>query len=207
MRFYSQQDEDQYILAHVYNGKPPRNGTFIEIGAFDGVRYSNTKVFEDNFGWRGILIEPIPSAYNKLIQSRSKDNTFFNAACHREKGKAEYIGDHPASGLTGTMSDIHRQRWHSKNRKTYEVTTMPMRDMVDPNKYPHVDLFSIDVEGGELEVLYSFDWEVVKVDVVLIELSCGPYDLEEAREFLKNKNFEFLTRLGNNDLWRQEIRK
>jgi len=55
------------IYNEIYNGKPHRNGTFIELGAMDGITYSNTKIFQDNFNWSGVLIEPVPTFYKELI--------------------------------------------------------------------------------------------------------------------------------------------
>ena len=45
---------------------PFKNGTFIEVGANDGVRFSNTKRFEELYEWTGILIEPSPNLFNRL---------------------------------------------------------------------------------------------------------------------------------------------
>jgi hypothetical protein len=36
-------------------------GTFVELGALDGVLFSNTKFYEDTLGWTGVLIEAQPS--------------------------------------------------------------------------------------------------------------------------------------------------
>ena len=46
------------------------NGIFIELGGFDGITYSNTKLLEDHYGFTGILIEPSPINFNKMIKNR-----------------------------------------------------------------------------------------------------------------------------------------
>ena len=35
----------------------------------DGITYSNTKFFQDNFGWTGVLIEPVFNLYKSLINN------------------------------------------------------------------------------------------------------------------------------------------
>ena len=40
------------------------------MGALDGIKYSNTKFFEELLNWTGILIEPNPVMFNKLIKNR-----------------------------------------------------------------------------------------------------------------------------------------
>ncbi|MEM7189422.1 MAG: methyltransferase, partial [Pseudomonadota bacterium] len=41
-----------------FRGK--RNGTFVEIGGYDGITGSNCLFFELMRGWSGLLIEPSP---------------------------------------------------------------------------------------------------------------------------------------------------
>lgn len=50
IKFYSQQDEDKYIIQYLLNTNI-NDGTYLEIGACDGVLYSNTKTLEDYFGF------------------------------------------------------------------------------------------------------------------------------------------------------------
>lgn len=43
-----------------YETKGKRDGFFVEFGAENGLRGSNTLMFESHYGWRGILAEPNP---------------------------------------------------------------------------------------------------------------------------------------------------
>ena len=43
-----------------------KNGFFIEAGAYDGEKYSNTLFFELKQSWTGLLIEPNPDAFQLL---------------------------------------------------------------------------------------------------------------------------------------------
>jgi len=58
-----------------------KNGFFVELGANDGIRQSNTFYFEKNLNWNGILIEPIKEKYLKCLRYRSNKNYFYNNAC------------------------------------------------------------------------------------------------------------------------------
>ena len=42
-------------------------GFFVELGANDGIKQSNTFYFEKNLNWRGILVEPIKIKYLKCL--------------------------------------------------------------------------------------------------------------------------------------------
>ena len=48
----SQTGQDQWVLENW-----PQPGTFLELGAYDGIEFSNTLALEER-GWRGYLIEP-----------------------------------------------------------------------------------------------------------------------------------------------------
>jgi hypothetical protein len=48
-----------------------RNGYFVEFGATDGIRHSNTYLLEKVFGWDGILAEPATTWHTQLLLNRS----------------------------------------------------------------------------------------------------------------------------------------
>ena len=64
---YSQWGEDIFLYDNYFGDI--QNGTFVELGALDGVLYSNTKFFEDTLNWSGILIEPHPFSANDFKSS------------------------------------------------------------------------------------------------------------------------------------------
>jgi len=215
MRFYSQQNEDQTIIKDIYKGKVPHNKKFIELGAMDGIMYSNTKFFEDNCGWTGILIEPVKHLYDQLVRNRPNSDCF-NYAISETEGEVNYIGYHATSGMEHTMTIGHKSCWHKTQNKPYKVKSIPINKIVDKEKYLEIELFSVDVEGGEFEVLNTFDWDI-DVNMVLIEISeigednskyKKPYhDLEKdqkCRDILKEKGFVFVERIGANDLWQNK---
>ncbi len=59
IKYYSQNTNnfliDQFIVNKFVSNKKIIDGTFLEVGGFDGVTYSNTKTLEDYFNFKGIL--------------------------------------------------------------------------------------------------------------------------------------------------------
>ena len=51
---------------------PQTGGFFIESGALDGERFSNTLVLERRFGWTGLLVEPSESNFRELVSKRRR---------------------------------------------------------------------------------------------------------------------------------------
>jgi len=71
-------------------------GVFVEIGAYDGEAFSNTLFFERLRAWRGLLVEPNPFTFAKIL---SKGRT-----CHAVhacvSSSHEYMHFFAAGGLT-----------------------------------------------------------------------------------------------------------
>jgi hypothetical protein len=59
----SQYGQDLFVL-EALGGR--RGGYFLDFGASNGVRFSNTLLLEQSFGWRGICIEPNDSFFSEL---------------------------------------------------------------------------------------------------------------------------------------------
>jgi hypothetical protein len=107
MKYYSQQEEDRIIFEEIYLNAPHMNGIFIELGAMNGVTYSNTKFFQDEFGWSGVLIEPVKPLYDELVKNRI-DSDCFNYAISEIDGEVEFLGNYSTAGMLRTMTDGFR---------------------------------------------------------------------------------------------------
>lgn len=83
-KYYSQYGEDK-IIEKYFQKKNIINGTFFEMGAGDGIQYSNTKFFSDN-GWSGLLVECDDVQYQKLKKNYEKNQDIIvaNEKCSKE---------------------------------------------------------------------------------------------------------------------------
>jgi FkbM family methyltransferase len=198
--FYSRHDIDKIIFKYFIN-QECRDGRFVELGAYDGVHCSNTKFFEDNLGFCGILIEPSPKKFELLKKNRSARNSFFNGAVTDiDRGKVEFIGHTPVSGMVHSMRKEFKDTWHSKN-EPYEVPTLRMSEILEEAKFSYIDFFSLDVEGAEYEVLKTMNWKV-PVYLLIVEMNKG----DEIKNKLTNElvleaGMVFERQIGNNFLY------
>ena len=64
---HSQAGQDLWVLETLKNKK---NGFFLDIGAYDGLKYSNSYLLEKNFNWNGLMVEAHPCNYNSLKNNR-----------------------------------------------------------------------------------------------------------------------------------------
>jgi FkbM family methyltransferase len=173
MRLNTSRDYSTHV---VELGTPParlldyvreRRGTFVELGAFDGLNQSNTAWLEVNRGWRGILVEAIPDAYEQCVRNRPLA-TVVNCACVANdypEPTVEMVYAGLMSIVRGArLSDEADEAWVSLGeelqqleRYTCEVPARTLSSVLDEHRLGRVDLLSIDVEGYELEVLKGID--------------------------------------------------
>jgi FkbM family methyltransferase len=136
------------------------NGFFVEFGATDGVKLSNSYLLENDFKWRGILAEPGRNWHEKLKSNRK---SIIETRCvYRHTG--EFLAFNETK--VGELSTIHHYSFkdnHSDTRKegiVYDVETISLNDLLAQNNAPaHIDYLSIDTEGSEYEILLGVDFE------------------------------------------------
>jgi FkbM family methyltransferase len=152
----------------------PSNGYFVEVGAYDGESFSNTSCLADH-GWSGLYIEPIHEYYLSCID-RHKNNhvTTVNFAIGLEEGEKEII----QYGVLSTLNEKHYKVFESlgwvydpwSNRKTCKVVRLD--NLMEQNHVPkEFDVLVVDVEGGESDVFKSFDLEIWKPKMMIVEIS------------------------------------
>tara|TARA_R110000803_G_scaffold53962_1_gene110534 strand:- start:719 stop:1441 length:723 start_codon:yes stop_codon:yes gene_type:complete len=196
--FYSQQGEDFYIFKNLIN-QHRSDGTYLELGAWDGNVYSNTKFFEDELTFRGILIEPIPKIFKHLSYHRPK-NKCYNMAIKKTIGTVEFLGDEPTAGVAETISDTMLKANHSTSQK-YEVPSTTLSSILEDASCKYLDMFFLDVEGGEQEVLESMNWDI-PVYIICVELDGTNLEKDSAcRDILSTNGFTFIERLCSNEFW------
>jgi FkbM family methyltransferase len=197
--FYSQQGEDLLIYRNFINNKL-KDGIFLELGACDGLLYSNTLFFEKELGFKGILIEPIKEMYTKLLKNR-KGNICYNNAICTNKNDVEILVNGPVSGIKDSMKDTFIKAWHKKSKKRY-IKTKTLSDIFKENNIKYIDLFSLDVEGAELEVLKTINWNEIQIYLICIELdSYNELKNKECRKLLQDNGFIFKVKMCINEFW------
>lgn len=201
MNFFSQQGEDLFIFLNYIN-KQCDDGVFIEMGACDGVRYSNTLFFQQQFSFTGILIEPVAEMYDMLIKNRKDCKCYKNVISNDNEPKKMIISKNgPVSGLKETMSESFLNHWH-KNSIERVVESRKLSDILNENQITYVDFFSLDVEGGELDVLKSIDWNKVSFYIICIEMDNHNQTKNNAcREILLNNGFKRVFKMCINEFW------
>jgi FkbM family methyltransferase len=194
MQSFSQHGQDKFVLEAFFKDRK-KSGVFVEIGAYDGVTFSNTLLFE-RLGWRGLCIEPMPSAFQKLTAARSA--VCINCAVADNTGTGTFLEvDMPSgfekmySGLKANFDERHKntiQQW-GKNPREIKVPIRRLGEILDEQGMRRVDYMSIDTEGSEWKILRSFDFGAFDVRVLSVE---NNYQDEKIRKHLAGNGYRLV---------------
>lgn len=163
---YSQNGED-CIIYSLLNEK--KHGFYIDVGANDPTRFSNTKKFY-KLGWRGINIEPNSQKFSLFLKERKEDINL-NIGIGTQTGFLDFYEFFPDTLSTFSLADAAKYRESGFILKKIEkISVLPLARVIDEYcKNGTIDFLSIDTEGFDLEVLISNNWENCKPTVICIE--------------------------------------
>ena len=200
--YYSQSKEDIQLNRLFFKNK--RNGIYLEMGAINGVLYSNTKFFEDHLQWTGILIEPHPKMFKELQQNRPH-NKLYNelVSCINEPLTFNlYDSNHVA--VCGVKTTLPKSDWFQfavHSEQSIIITPKTLTDIIKSSGVTHIDFMSLDVEGHEYEVLQSWDFSI-PIHLILIEmLGLQPEREMQCRDLLISHGYHFITTCSHNEVF------
>lgn len=194
--YYSQSGQDKYLNEVVFKGK--RNGFFVEIGANTGIKFSNSYFFEKNLAWNGICIEANPNLFPFL--QRNRKCICVEGAISNVSGIQKFVC-HPVSwvsGLLDSYNDQHRKKHNVDNlintqkAQVIDVECFLLNDVLAKYDVRKIDFISLDVEGGELEILKSIDYENYDIKAIVVE---NIYLDPTYEVFMKSKGYRLVKRL------------
>jgi FkbM family methyltransferase len=179
--YYSQFGEDTALQTYFINKlwdetreyEVKQNGFYVDIGAFSPIIISNTYWFYQH-GWRGINVEPFPEVIKKFDKERPRDINV-SVAIGLSPGLHKYY-----SWGHSNMNTFSAEQAASYMREgkvagepaVFEIEVIRMDTFLDRYLPANVeiDFLSVDVEGMDLEVLSSNDWEKYRPELVAVEL-------------------------------------
>lgn len=152
MHSQAETEQDQWVI-NLLDGV--EGGTFIEVGALDGVYHSNTLTLEREFGWSGWLIEALPEYAEKARRARKAK--VITAAVGPENGTLTYYVGGQWSGLVDYTRPNLIPGHIEYNNPIVRVATETLQEILSGSRVPPVvDYLSIDVEGAEYPILKSY---------------------------------------------------
>lgn len=202
--YKSQSAEDRHLQRWF---KDICHGTYMEIGGLDGVTFSNTYVYNKGLNWSGVLVEASPMNYQQLVRNRPNEIANVHAGVCEKEMDLHWVQSGSGPAVGGFQEFAHpdfQKRWWSeddiKNAQVIKCHTLEqiLLDKVGPGFY--FDFFSLDVEGAELSVLRSINFDLVGFGVILMEADRhNPTKNMAARELLESNGYMYLEKKSRSE--------
>lgn len=173
-------------------------GYVLELGALDGTRHSESRLFSQATDARRILIEADPT-WRQGRRDQWPDAVGVTAAVCSADAIVHYLSNTrsraPVSGVAEFMDRPYLQIWYpalaskgdlsaadwsalpselaASNVSVLPVACVPLLTILDALGLSWVDFFILDTEGAELSILRTIDWTRISFGVIVVEVM-GP---------------------------------
>lgn len=204
-----------------------QNGVVLELGAYDGRMHSQSLFYEEVLGWQRILVEGNPQLGRKIHQLNPRAISFNVAICN-VSGSVHWAGGNngileflPMSLLTGVKNGaLYKAALHNNEvfssgvidwakfdfsdfPDIVEIHCLPLSHIFSVANITHINFFVLDVEGGELSILQTIDWNRIRFDVIVVETEVGA-EGDSITSLLLSKGYEKQILIGRNTWYRHE---
>ena len=167
---WSQEGEDM-VLRRLLESRPRGPGFYVDVGAHHPTRFSNTCHWS-RAGWRGINIEPNPEVQAAFARQQPRDiNLCVGVSDSPGTLRYSMLDDPALNTFDETLAARHAATGRWKIVRTVEVPVRRL-DAILAEYLPAgtaIDFLSIDVEGLDLQVLRSNEWQRWRPRHVLAE--------------------------------------
>jgi FkbM family methyltransferase len=178
--FYGQNKEDEIInnlIVSKYGAE--FKGTFLDLGANDGITLSNSRYFIEN-GWNGVLVEAGKQPYERLMKSILPKTIAINCAIGTQDGYLTFYESNNLInpddiGLVSSLVADETIRWRNAGVGYTEYKVECYNWESFRNKFhlknQNFDIISIDIEGLDYDVLSQMNLEELGCKVLCIEFN------------------------------------
>ncbi len=144
------------------------HGFYLDVGCQHPIKNNNTYLLHKK-GWSGINIDLDQDNINLFNSSRPMDLNICAAISSSvtEKDLYYYHKKSPINTLESSVSKFNKTA--AKEIKKIKTNTLNNILKLSNINNKKIDLFSLDVEGHELDVFLGFDFEKYSPDVVVVE--------------------------------------
>jgi FkbM family methyltransferase len=165
---YSQCGED-LIISQVFQQIRIHQIRYLDIGAHHPTYFSNTYLFYEG-GASGVCVEPDPKLYSNFPKTRPRDISL-NCGVGINSGLADFFV--LSTPTLNTFSEKEAHEYVASGgysiTKKLQIEIQNVNQIIENNFNACPNLVSLDVEGWDLIVLQSFDFNKNRPQVFCIE--------------------------------------
>lgn len=169
---FSQQGEDIALYHVLHDVLKVSSPTYVDIGAADPVRGSNTYLLYCT-GGHGVLVDPNPAYVEKLRQRRPRDVVVAVGVGAGKETEADYyvIRGRPSLNTFSpeVVASLRVELGGDPVERVLRMPLVPVNELIATHLGAPPDLLSIDVEGMDLAILRTLDFERWRPGAIIAE--------------------------------------
>jgi FkbM family methyltransferase len=184
--------------------KSKKNIRFVQIGAHDGVKNDPIHPYIRQYGWQGVLVEPIPAIFKELKQNYEgvPKLRFEMVGIADTDGALQFyhlppefddpnwlqqIGTFDRKAIEFNLAVRHDLLPHITST---EIPTVSLKTLFSRNHIEQLDLLLLDVEGLEWVILKQLQDLTIRPQYLFFEWGCmNPRDLDALLQFLQASGY------------------
>lgn len=193
----------ELVCAHLMLTKP--DPVFLEIGANDGVTIDPLKPFIERFGWRGVMVEPVPRTFAKLAANYAAypQVQLVNAAVGKTDGQQtiyavkEFAGQFERASLYASLRKevvLSQTKWVPNVANEIEEIQVPcytLNTLLAKTGIGNVDILQVDTEGYDAEIIKMIDFERLNPSIIQFEHdNISKEEMEDCARLLISRGYK-----------------
>lgn len=155
--------QDRWVIEEIFGKK--KRGYFVDVGAHNGVKGSNSYALEKYLYWDGICIEPCRGAFARMAQVRR---------CHCDDSvvAADFgeVDFYPNERAAKIIADVRSYVPDNPAVAVERRKAAPLAAILEKYNAPKtIDYLSLDTEGSEFAILSRFPFGRYQFRAVTVE--------------------------------------
>ena len=148
---YSQGPEE-WLIRDFFQDQ--RDGVFVDVGAYDPIKWSNTYRLERDFGWSGVAIDAISDFAPHYTRERPRTRFVVAFVADRDAGATTLHMNPRELAVSSSVERFTRQ--FTATIESREVPNRTLDGILAEASIGRIDLLSMDIELGEPAALAHF---------------------------------------------------
>lgn len=182
-RIYWLGDKSKIRVALLEIAKKKKNIFLVNIGANDGLTNDPLRELVITKKWKGLMVEPIPYIFERLKKTykNKKGILLENAAVSNVNGTTNFWYIEKTRELRSgedqigsfdkkiVLKSIEECNFSKKHLIKGEIRCLTLKKLLTKHKIKKIDVFSIDTEGFDYEIIKQIDFKKFKPQLIIFE--------------------------------------
>lgn len=190
--------EDYLKLAVAYHLRARPDFAFLQVGAFDGMANDPVHPLVQEFGLRGIIVEPQTKAFEALkrLYADHPQVILVNAAVADANGSRDFYTADSGPIQQASFDRVHllKHRIPADRIVCQKVRCVTITSLLEEHGLNRLDLVQVDAEGYDAEIVRTIDFGRVTPLIIRFEHAhLTNADCDACVEMLASHGYRFMT--------------